>query len=44
MNQKLLNHHYNRKTPLEYAIWFAELQGIEIALDIDYSKNLGLIE
>ena len=44
MNQKLLNHHYNRKTPLEYAIWFAELQGIEIDLDIDYSKNRGLIE
>ena len=44
MNQKLLNHHYNRKTPLEYAIWFAELQGIEIDLDIEYSKNRGLIE
>tara|TARA_R100000152_G_C6777063_1_gene206657 strand:+ start:2098 stop:2712 length:615 start_codon:yes stop_codon:yes gene_type:complete len=44
MNQKILNHHFNRKTPLEYAIWFAELQGIEIDLDLDYSKNRGLIE
>jgi len=44
MNNKLLNYHFQRKSPLEYAIWFAELQDIEIDLDLDYSKNRGLIE
>tara|TARA_R110002012_G_scaffold41648_3_gene113840 strand:- start:24653 stop:25243 length:591 start_codon:yes stop_codon:yes gene_type:complete len=44
MNNKLLNYHFQRKSPLEYAIWYAEQKDITIDLEVDYSKNKGLIE
>jgi|TARA_R110002051_G_scaffold325714_1_gene430422 hypothetical protein len=39
INPKVRNHHYKRMLPLDYALWFATHNNVDIDIEIEYSRN-----